>query len=51
MIVEPGQGQATTVNVSGGQDVLQLIYELPVSRTLHNCRHAGVAGAGCSTVP
>lgn len=48
MIVEPGKGQATTVNVSGGQDVLQMVYELPVSRSLHNCRHAD---AGCTLVP
>lgn len=48
MIVEPGKGQATSINVSGGQDVLQFVYEVPVSRSLHNCRHAD---AGCSTVP
>ncbi len=48
MIVEPGKGQATTVNVSGGEDVLQLVYELPISRSLHNCRHAD---AGCITAP
>lgn len=48
MIVEPGQSQATTVNVSGGQDVLQMVYEVPVSRSLHNCRHDD---GGCVTSP
>jgi type IV pilus assembly protein PilY1 len=48
MIVEPGKGQATTADVSGGQDVLQLVYQLPVSRTLHDCRHAD---GGCVVVP
>ncbi|MDP3154762.1 MAG: PilC/PilY family type IV pilus protein [Archangium sp.] len=48
MIVEPGAGQATSINVSGGQDVLQFVYEVPVSRSLHNCRHAD---AGCDTTP
>lgn len=48
MIVEPGKDQATSVNVSGGQDVLQLVYQLPVSRSLHNCRHAD---GGCVTAP
>lgn len=38
----------TSVNVSGNQDVLQLVYELPVSRSLHNCRHTD---AGCFTTP
>lgn len=39
MIVEPGQNQATTVDVSAGQDILQVVYELPISRAMHNCRH------------
>ncbi|HET9450145.1 MAG TPA: pilus assembly protein PilY, partial [Aggregicoccus sp.] len=37
--LEPGMGEATKFNVSSGGDVLQAIYELPVSRGLHACRH------------
>ncbi len=49
LIVEPGQDQATTVSVTSGEDVLQSIYELPVSRELHDCRHSP---NGCKpTVP
>lgn len=39
MIVEPGQNQATTADVSVGQDILQVVYELPITRAMHNCRH------------
>lgn len=49
MIVEPGKGQATTSTISAGQDVLQAIYELPISRTLHECRHT--MDGGCVTIP
>lgn len=48
MIVEPGKDQATTVNVSGAQDPLQFVYQLPLSRSLHDCRHAD---GGCVAVP
>lgn len=48
MLVEPGQSQATTVDVTGTQDVLQMVYELPITRSLHNCRHAD---GGCVTSP
>lgn len=48
MIVEPGKGQATNINVSGSQDVLQLVYQVPVPRSLHNCRHAD---GGCVVSP
>lgn len=48
MMVEPGQSQATTVDVTGTQDILQVVYELPITRALHNCRHAD---GGCVTSP
>jgi type IV pilus assembly protein PilY1 len=46
LLIEPGQ--SSSINVTTGQDVLQLVYELPISRALHNCRHTD---AGCSTAP
>ncbi len=49
MIVEPGKPQATSQDITLGQDVLQSVYELPVSRGLHACRHG--AAANCVTVP
>ncbi|OJH37442.1 pilus assembly protein [Cystobacter ferrugineus] len=39
LFVEPGKPQATEAQVSTDTDVLQYIYELPVPRTLHACRH------------
>jgi type IV pilus assembly protein PilY1 len=39
LLVEPGKTQATEVQVSADSDVLQYIYELPVSQSLHVCRH------------
>ena len=39
LFVEPGKAQATEAQVSADMDVLQYIYELPVSQGLHNCRH------------
>lgn len=48
MLVEPGKGQATTADISTGQDVLQQIYELVVPHSLHDCRHAD---GGCIVVP
>jgi type IV pilus assembly protein PilY1 len=41
LLVESGQDQVTQADVSGVNDVLQTIYELPVSRELHACRHDG----------
>ncbi|WP_375771848.1 PilC/PilY family type IV pilus protein [Archangium gephyra] len=41
---EPGKAQATGVQVSSDRDVLQYIYELPVSRSLHTCRHDAAGG-------
>ena len=41
---EPGKGQATGVQVSSDRDVLQYIYELPVTRALHTCRHDAAGG-------
>lgn len=49
MLVEPGKSQATTVDVTGATDVLQLVYQLPVTRALHNCRHS--VDGGCLTSP
>ena len=46
LVVEPGQ--TTSVNVTSGQDVLQLVSEVPISRAMHMCRHAD---GGCPTAP
>lgn len=46
LLVEPGQ--STSVNVTNGQDILQMVYELPITRALHNCRHND---GGCVTSP
>ncbi len=46
LVVEPGQ--TTSVNVTNGQDTLQLVYELPISRALHECRHDD---GGCVVIP
>lgn len=43
LLVEPGKGQATEVNVTGNTDILQSVYELPVSQALHECRHENAA--------
>ncbi len=51
MILEPGKDQATTADISAGQDVLQAVSELPVSRSLHECRHGLGGDGGCVTVP
>ena len=48
LIVEPGQKQATTISVQNAGDVLQSVYELPVSRDLHKCRHT--EDGNCKTV-
>ncbi len=48
MLVEPGKSQATTVDVTGATDVLQVVYTLPITRALHNCRHSD---GGCVTSP
>ncbi len=47
LIVEPGQKQATTISVQNAGDVLQSVYELPVTRDLHECRHT--EGGHCKT--
>lgn len=51
LLVEPGKSP-TNVAVTNGQDVLQLIYQLPISRSMHNCRHVpGGDDGGCITNP
>jgi type IV pilus assembly protein PilY1 len=45
LLVEPGRAQATEVQVSSDMDVLQYVYELPVSESLHMCRHDAAGGA------
>jgi type IV pilus assembly protein PilY1 len=49
MFLEPGKSQATEAQVSADMDVLQYIYELPVSRGLHACRHDWSANGGQET--
>lgn len=47
LLVEPGADQVTQADISGATDALQAVYELPVSRELHACRH----GSSASCVP
>jgi type IV pilus assembly protein PilY1 len=51
MFVEPGKAQASEAAVSSGGDVLQYIYELPVSKGLHQCRHDKMNGGQGSCTP
>ncbi len=46
---EPGKGAQYQVDVTAGGDVLQSVYELPVSRSTHDCRHN--QGGNCVPVP
>ncbi|WP_426749356.1 pilus assembly protein PilY [Myxococcus sp. Y35] len=43
---EPGQVQATAVHVSENSEVLQNVYELPLTQEQHACRH--VSAANCT---
>jgi type IV pilus assembly protein PilY1 len=40
--VEPGG--TSSVNITTGQDPMQLVSQLPLSRSLHNCRHTDDGG-------
>ena len=40
LMVEPGRDSATKADISVRTELLQQVYELPVSRELHICRHA-----------
>ena len=51
LLLEPGAQQATEANVSAGSDVLQNLYELPISRSLHNCRHNPGGSVNCVEAP
>lgn len=46
---EPGRGTQFQVDVTAGGDVLQSVYELPIQRSTHECRH--VQNGVCSPVP
>lgn len=46
---EPGKGQQLQVDVTLGGDILQSVYELPLSRGSHNCRHT--SNGSCVPVP
>lgn len=50
LLVEPGKDKATEVTVNAGNDVLQAVYELPLSRQVHQCRHVDGSG-NCVTTP
>ncbi|QRK08378.1 pilus assembly protein PilY [Archangium violaceum] len=47
----PNREQASETQVASGTDVLQYIYELPVSRDLHACRHDQENGGRESCIP
>ncbi|MBM7114675.1 PilC/PilY family type IV pilus protein [Archangium primigenium] len=47
----PNRDQASQMEVSGRKDILQYIYELPVPRGLHNCRHVSVNGGRSTCMP
>ena len=51
VLLEPGAPQATQANVAGNNDVLQSVYELPISRALHNCRHNPGGTVNCVEAP
>ncbi|HEX8440468.1 pilus assembly protein PilY [Archangium sp.] len=52
VFVEPGKPQATEVQLSSDMDVLQYIYELPVSQGLHSCRHVrDLNGSTAACIP
>lgn len=51
LLLEPGASQATEANVAAGADVLQNLYELPISRALHNCRHNPGGSGNCVEAP
>jgi type IV pilus assembly protein PilY1 len=51
LLVEPGQQQATEASVSVNNDVMQTVYELPVSKSMHQCRHVAGAAPGDNCVP
>ncbi|HYO59488.1 pilus assembly protein PilY [Archangium sp.] len=51
MFIEPGRAQASEVAVSASSDVLQYIYELPISKGLHTCRHDSINGGQASCIP
>ncbi|HEY0882957.1 MAG TPA: hypothetical protein VGD87_15555, partial [Archangium sp.] len=46
---EPGRGTQFQVDITSGGDVLQSVYELPIQRSTHECRH--VQNGVCSPVP
>lgn len=45
--LEPGSAKAIKSDVAVSSDMLQTIYELPVSRDLHRCRHESGDGGMC----
>jgi len=51
LLLEPGASQATEANVAAGADVLQNLYELPITRALHNCRHNPGGSVNCVEAP
>ncbi|MGC4122709.1 MAG: pilus assembly protein PilY [Myxococcales bacterium] len=44
-----GESQVSSVDIAQAQDILQSVYELPVSRRMHQCRH--VDASKCAPVP
>ena len=47
LLIEPGQGDGITdINVSQSNERLQLVYELPLTQAMHDCRHTD---GGCVT--
>ncbi len=51
LALEPGGTQANETMVSTGNDLLQSVYELPISREDHQCRHTGTGAADCDPAP
>ena len=45
LVLEPSKSQATEIAVTVGSDILQSVYEVPMSAPLHNCRHVD---GGCT---
>lgn len=51
LLVEPGAKQATEASVTSPADVLQSVYEIPISRGMHKCRHTVGGSTNCVEAP
>jgi hypothetical protein len=45
--MDPSKDQVTKFDINASSEVFQSIYEIPVSKAMHNCRHV-LDGGYCS---